>query len=398
MTFPNFRLYLLSLLVVGFSSCKKDSIATAIVPNKADTFVKINPSTTKLPRLSAGYKQQKQVAIEKFANKVWRSGNDNISFLVARNGEVIYEQYNGYSNKSEKTDIDAHTPLHIASVSKILTASAILKLIDAGRIDLNQKVNTILTTFPYPEITIKTLLNHRSGLRNYAYFTSEKSVWNSRDTLTNEDILRLLGEKNITLSYPTDTHFAYCNTNYAMLALVIEKVTGLKYGAAMKQMIFDPLGMKDTFVFDLADKDKVSQSYKGNNVRLAYDFLDAVYGDKNIYSTPRDLLKFDMATYGPDFLDKKLLDQVFKGYSYENKGTKNYGLGIRMVEWESGQKFFFHNGWWHGNTSAYVTLRDEKVTMISLSNKFSTKPYKIRKLAPLFGDYPFEKDKDDLLE
>ncbi len=398
MTLPQNRIYLVLLLSTIFLSCKKDKVLTDTIAVKADTFVKINPSTQKLPRLSAGYQQQKENAIEKFADKVWRSGNDNVSFLVARNGQVIYEKYEGYANKSEKTDIDAHTPLHIASVSKILTAAAVLKLVDAGKLKLNQKVNTVLTTFPYSDITIKTLLNHRSGLKNYAYFASEKANWNSRDTLTNDAILRLLGEKNISLAYPADTHFSYCNTNYAMLALVIEKITGLKYGAAMKRMIFDPLGMKDTFVFDLADKDKVSQSYKGNNVKLAYDFLDAVYGDKNIYSTPRDLLKFDMATYGPDFLDKKLLKQVFKGYSYESKGTKNYGLGIRMVEWETGQQFFFHNGWWHGNTSAYVTLRNEKVTMIALSNKFSRKPYMIRKLAPLFGDYPFQKSKDDLFE
>ena len=398
MTFPNSRLYLFIFLLVGILSCKKDKVDTNQTVAKEDTFVKINPSAIKLPRLSAGYKEQKHASIERFVNKLWRSGNDNVSFLVARNGEIIYEQYEGYAIKDKKTNIDAHTPLHIASVSKILTAAAVLKLVDAGRLNLNQKVNTVLKTFPYPEVTIKTLLNHRSGLRNYAYFASEKTNWDSRDTLTNDDILRILGEKNIPLAYPNDTHFSYCNTNYAMLALVIEKITGLEYGAAMKQMIFDPLGMEDTFVFKLEDKEKVSQSYKGNNVRLAFDFLDAVYGDKNIYSTPRDLLKFDMATYSPDFLDKKLLKQVFKGYSYESKGTKNYGLGIRMVEWETGQKFFFHNGWWHGNTSSYVTLREEKVTIIALSNKFSRKPYMIRKLAPLFGDYPFEKGKDDLLE
>ena len=393
-------IYILSFIAFLTFSCseKKTSNPTdSAIEN--DTFVRIRPSNVKLPKLSDGYKSQKKAIVEKFANKVWRSGNDNISFLVARNGQIVYEKYEGYANKAEKTDIDSHTPLHIASVSKTLTAAAILKLVDADKLELDQKVNTILKTFPYEDVTIRMLLNHRSGLRNYAYFTSEKDVWDTKVTLRNKDILRLLGEKQIALAYPADTHFAYCNTNYAMLALVIEKITGMTYGKAMQEMIFKPLGMKDTYVFDYdTDKEKASGSYKGNNMRLAYDFLDAIYGDKNIYSTPRDLLKFDMATYSPDFLKKKLLKQVFKGYSYESKGTKNYGLGFRMIEWETGQTFFFHNGWWHGNTSSYVTLREEKVTIIALSNKFSRKPYMVRKLAPAFGDYPFEKDKEDLLE
>ncbi|HLA54584.1 MAG TPA: serine hydrolase domain-containing protein [Flavobacterium sp.] len=352
------------------------------------------PCSLKLPKLSVSYVNEKQAMVERFANKLWNK-NDNVSFLVARNGQIIYEKYAGYAD-NKKNFITAHTPMHIASVSKMLTAAAIMQLVNRDKLDLDQKVNTILKTFPYPDITIRMLLNHRSGLRNYAYFTADPGVWDTKQTITNEDILRLLGEKNIALATPAGTHFAYCNTNYAMLALVIERITGLKYGEAMQRMIFKPLGMTDTYVFDLEkDKETASQTFKGNGLHLAYDFLDAVYGDKNIYSTPRDLMKFDMATYDPNFLDKDLFKQVYKGYSYESKGTKNYGLGIRMIEWETGQHFYFHNGWWHGNTSSYVTLRNEKVTIIALSNKMTKKTYLVRKLAPGFGDYPFKKDKDE---
>jgi CubicO group peptidase (beta-lactamase class C family) len=168
----------------------------------------------------------------------------------------------------------------------------------------------------------------------------------------------------------------------------------------MKKLVFDPLQMTNTFVYDLKkDSKTASKSYKGNKLRYANTYLDDIYGDKNIYSTPRDLLKFDMATYNPNFLNKKLLDEVFKGYSYESHGTKNYGLGIRMYEWENGKKMFYHNGWWHGNTSAYLKLKDEKATIICLSNKFTRATYKIKVLSSLFGNYPFEiKSKDDSLE
>lgn len=356
----------------------------------------MQPSKVKYPKLNPAFVAAKKVQIEHFRERHFGSENSNLSMLVAKNGQIIFERYQGIANRENKTDVTVDTPLHIASVSKVLTATAVLLLVNKKKIDLDQKVNTILDNFPYPDITVKHLLSHRSGLRNYAYFTEDKGVWDRHVTLTNQDILNLFAEKNIQLEYPTDTHFAYCNTNYAMLALIIEKITGMKYPEAMREMIFKPLGMDHTYVFEY-DKDLSTAvpSYKGNNVRLAWDYLDAVYGDKNIYSTPRDLLQFDMARKAQTFLKPKLRNKIYMGYSNEHKGEKNYGLGIRMIEWESGQKFYFHNGWWHGNTSSYITLVKENVTIIAISNKFTRNTYAVRKLAPIFGDYPFKFDDED---
>jgi CubicO group peptidase (beta-lactamase class C family) len=379
------------------SSCKNTTgDATAQELSDAqlhkDTLPKMKPLKDEEPKLTAEYINTKKAAITSFYNKNWPNKSANGSFLVAKNGQIIFEKYEGYANFNTKRPITSTTPLHLASVSKVLTATAILKLVNAKRIALDQKVNTILKEFPYPEVTIRTLLNHRSGLRNYAYFTDrDKSIWDRHNILTNQDILTIMASKNISLEYKTDTRFTYCNTNYAMLALIIEKITKLSYKEAMSQIIFKPLDMNHTFVFDYEkDKDSVAPSYKGNKVEIGKDYLDAIYGDKNIYSTPRDLLKFDRATSAPDFLEPELLSQVYKGYSNEHKGTKNYGLGIRMINWETGQNFYFHNGWWHGNTSSYITLKKEGVTIIALSNKFTRKTYDVRKLASLFGDYPFK--------
>jgi len=387
----------LLFLILVLSSCNKQK---KIEPNDTnlteDTLPKMKPFTNEVPKLTAEYINLKKGAIEAFYNKNWRNNSLNGSFLVAKNGQIIYERYEGYANFGTKTLITADTPLHLASVSKVITATAVLKLINVKKIDLDQKVNAILKTFPYPEVTIRTLLNHRSGMRSYSYFTDKKDIWDRHNILTNQDILTILATKDIALESKTDTRFAYCNTNYVILALIIEKITGLTYKEAMKQMIFEPLGMKNTFVMDY-DKDRktVVPSYKGNRVEIGMDFLDAVYGDKNIYSTPRDLLKLDRARSASTFLEPELLNQVYKGYSYEHRGRKNYGLGIRMVQWETGQTLYYHNGWWHGNTSSYVTLRNENVTIISLSNKFSRNPYNIRKLSALFGDYPFKLNTDE---
>ena len=357
-----------------------------------DVLPKMKPLVNENPKLTSEYLNSTKNSIDSFYNRNWPNNSMNGSFLVAKNGQIIYEKYEGFANFRDKTPITSTTPIHIASVSKVLTATAILKLVNAKRIGLDDKVTVYLAAFPYPEVTIRMLLSHRSGMRSYAYFTDrDKNVWDRHNTLTNQDILTIMGTKNIGLEQKTGTRFAYCNTNYAMLALIIEKVTKLSYREAMSKMIFKPLGMTNTFVLDFdKDKKKVAPSYKGNRVEIGIDYLDKVYGDKNIYSTPRDLLKFDRARNSPSFLEPALLKQVYTGYSNEHPGRKNYGLGIRMINWETGKSFYFHNGWWHGFTSSYITLKDENVTIIALSNKFTKSTYSVRKLAPLFGDYPFK--------
>ncbi len=382
--------YILALfLLILFTSCNKlrknkDSITK---PTLAYAMMPLEDS---LPKLSEIYKQTKKKEIEHFFLNKFSNHFENMCFLVAKNGQIIYEKYDGYADKGNNILNSPETPLHIASVSKVLTAAAILKLIVAKKMSLDQKVNTLLDGFPYPDITIRTLLNHRSGMKKYNYFCDDKANWGRDKTLTNKDILTVLITKKIPLEYKTDTHFSYNNTNYAMLALIIEKVTGMRYRLAMKQIIFDPLGMKHTFVMDeTSDKNEGTPSYKYNYQKYPFDFLDAVYGDKNIYSTPRDLLKFDLARNAPHFLSPELIKEVYKGYSYESKGIKNYGLGIRMREWDTGQTLYYHNGWWHGNTACFINLKKENAVIIALSNKFTTKTFQLKQLSALFGDYPF---------
>lgn len=382
---------LFSLTFLLLISCDKSGkIKNPFKKNKSGLEYAMLPLEDSLPKLSDSYKNTKKREIENFFTNNFANDFENMSFLVAKNGQIIYEKYDGFADKENNILNSPETPLHIASVSKVLTASAILKLIDAKKISLDQKLTTLFEKFPYPDVTIKTLLNHRSGMKKYNYFCDDKANWGRNKTLTNKDLLEVIINKNIPLETKTDTHFSYNNTNYALLALIIEKVTGMKYSQAMKKIIFEPLGMKNTFVFDeTTPKEKGTPSYKYNYVKYPFDFLDAVYGDKNIYSTPRDLLKFDLARNAPGFLSKDLLEQVYKGYSYESKGSKNYGLGIRLREWDTGQKLFYHNGWWHGNTASYITLRKENAVIIALSNKFTRKTFQMKRLSALFGDYPF---------
>ncbi|MDI9258435.1 serine hydrolase domain-containing protein [Flavobacterium sedimenticola] len=388
---PLYSLLFSTSLLLTVSCSKQEKTAEGVIKINKNGIPVMQPLQEPLPKLSPSFINDKKYGVSMFFEKTWSEKNDNVSFLVAKNGQIIYENYMGYANKQKDEKITKDTPLHIASVSKMLTATAVLMLIDAKKIKLEQKVNTIIDSFPYPDVTIQTLLNHRSGMKNYAYFTYENNNWDTKKLLTNQDIIKVMVEKEIPLETKTDTHFSYCNTNYAVLALIIEKITGLSYPEAMKEMIFTPLGMTHTYVCDFEkDKHHIVPSYKGNNVEIGTDYLDGIYGDKNIYSTPRDLLKFDVARYAPFFLNPELLKKVYQGYSYEAKGLRNYGLGVRIIEFEKGEPFFYHNGWWHGNTSSMITLRKEKVTIITLSNKYTKKTYQTKKIASLFGDYPFK--------
>lgn len=342
------------------------------------------------------YLNIKKNRLTEYYDKIFGT-NDDFSggFLVAKNGKIIYEKYSGFSNYEKEIPMSDGTPLHLASISKVFTATAILKLVQDEKINLDEKVKTYLPDFPYQNTTVRTLLNHRSGLPHYSRFKESVKGWNSKKALTNQDVLNYLKRYRFALLSKNNTRFNYCNTNYAMLALIIESVSGKSYSEAMNEIIFEPLGMQNTFVFDFfSQKDNVSQSYLSTRKNYGWDEFDAIYGDKNIYSTPRDLIKFDLASYSPDFLKKELWDEALKGYSYEKKGEKNYGLGIRMREWKTGQALHYHNGWWHGNTSSYVTLKKDTVAIIALSNKYTKKPYQIMKLSALFGDYPFDLDKD----
>lgn len=384
------HLYIKSIaLTLFFSTCNNNQNIAQVKPNTetvTNNFnVKFNPVTPK-------YKLETSQLVEDYYRKYINSGAFSGGFLMAKNGQIIYEDYTGFSNYAKKEAITPETPMHVASVGKVITAVSVLKLADKKMIDIDQKVNFYLEGFPYDNITVRQLLNHRSGIPYYGNFTSIKGMWDKKKTITNKDVLELLNTNNIKLDFKPDTKFTYCNTNYVLLALIVEKVTGRTFQDALKAMIFDPLKMSNTFVFDdIQKKDSVTQSFHENYKKMHWDYMDGTYGDKNIYTTPRDLLKLDKALYSSNFLSKEMKSQMFKGYSYEKKGANNYGLGLRMIEpMESlGNKYTFHNGWWRGNKTSYVTLQKDTIAIICFNNKNSASAYKTKQLAAKLGNYPF---------
>lgn len=295
----------------------------------------------------------------------------NGSVLVGYQGHIIYERYFGYADKLRGTRLDRNAAVQLASTSKTFTATAIMYLHQHKYLNIDHTVQTYLPNFPYPKITIKMLLNHRSGLPDYLKWWGRY-----KNTITpayNDELLEMFQKYKPGLEFASDTRFKYSNSNYALLARLIEEVTEMKYKDFMKQYIFDPIGMKNTFVYDPADglPANATKSYRADWVEYPIVFSDGIYGDKGIYSTVRDMYRWDQSFYDNEFLDSNTTEYAYGPCSFETKGIKNYGLGWRMYCYPDGDKVVFHNGWWHGNNTVFLRFIKDNFTIIVLGNKYN---------------------------
>ena len=335
--------------------------------------------------------------IDQYYKKVWEGSDLSGGILVAKEDEIVYENYRGFGRQDNQMPINKNTPLHVASVSKTLTAMAIMKLVEAGKIKLSDRLTQFFPGFPYPNVTVQTLLNQRSGLPKYEHFITKiqpTPAEFSKTYITNQDVLNMLIKYKPELARDTDTGFMYCNTNFALLGLIVEKITKISFPKAMKEMIFTPLKMNNTYVFQEKDIPTAAQSfYYGGNRLYPLDRLDLIFGDKNVYTTPRDLYNFSKAMFSKDFLKPELMEMIFTPYSNEKAGQNNYGLGFRMKIFGNGEKLTYHNGWWHGSNSVFAHLLKSKVTIVAIGNKYSGKVYTALALSGLFEDFPPQKDK-----
>ena len=329
-----------------------------------------------------------KTACELWYDSVLKQKGFNGGMLVAKNGNTIFEQYNGTGHLPGTDTISANTALHIASVSKTFTAMAVLKLLQDGKLNLDNEYGNYFPAFNYPGVTIRSLLNHRSGLPNYTHFL-ENMGWDKSRFATNEDVLNFLitRKSELTDISAPDTHFSYCNTNYALLALLIEKISGKKYADFINQTFFIPLQMKNSYVFSLADTTKAIPSYNWHGKIEPVNFLDMVYGDKNIYTTPGDLLIWDRALSTNLLFTNETLEQAYAPYSNEKPGIRNYGLGWRMYIYPTGKKIIYHNGWWHGSNACFIRLINDSATIIVIGNKFTRAVYRAKTLTSIFGNY-----------
>ena len=336
-------------------------------------------------------------------------GNKGFSgqILIAKNGEVIFEDYKGYSNYSDKTAILPETPIHLASISKTFTGMAALKLWEEEKLDLKAPVTKYFASFPYKEVTIEQLLSHRSGLPDYTYFMepnkyktvkvkNKRGRWVKKLKLikaetpfrqglyNNQDVLDYMVTKRPAPAAMPNRVFKYCNTNFVVLALIIEKITGQDFPTYMAETIFKPLKMENTYVFSAKSIDKYTPSYNARMVPYKIEKYDCIYGDKNVYSTARDMYLWDKALTEGSYVKQSTLEMAYQPQSPINKYHHDYGLGWRILAKPNEQRLVYHNGWWHGNNTVFTRLISESATIIILGNKFNRSIYKGKEIASVF--------------
>ena len=335
--------------------------------------------------------------IDSYYKNVWEKGDLWGGFLVAKGDEILYEGYRGFTQDNKQDPVNDTVALHVASISKSITAMAVMKLIEAGKLELDAPLTQYFPKFPYPKVTVFTLLSQRSGLPKYEYFIEKiepEPAELSKEYISNQDILNLLIRYKPDLARETNTGFMYCNTNYALLALLVEHATKIPFPEAMQQIVFRPLKMKHTYILQEKDMESAAKSFYQRGPRVyPYDRLDLIYGDKNVYTTPRDLLNFSKAMFAKNFLREDLYKMVFEPYSNERPGINNYGLGFRMKVFNENEKLTYHNGWWHGTNSVFGHLLKSNVTIIAIGNKYSSRVYTSLALSGLFENFPYETEK-----
>lgn len=313
--------------------------------------------------------------INEIMQNLHKKSGFNGNVLVAKKGKILYENSFGWANYLTRDSLKINSRFELASVSKTMTSTAIMMLMERGKLKLDQDVRAFFPDFPYEGVTIRLLLTHRSGMMNYVYFTDDiyrKEHRNQRKGLTNAEEMALIAQYKPHPFNKPNVRFLYNNSNFMVLGSIIEKVTGMPYAQFMKENIFKPAGMMHTDVYSKATYEKIPVDVVGHDrnswrYSVAQNFLDGPVGDKGIYSTVGDLYLFDRAMRQNRLISAASQDSAYTPRNPMVRGHFNYGYGWRIFE-SPGQKVVYHTGWWHGFRHIYLRDLKNDITIVLLGN------------------------------
>jgi CubicO group peptidase (beta-lactamase class C family) len=279
----------------------------------------------------------------------------------------------------DQDSLKPDTRFQLASLSKTFTAVGVLKLMEEGKLKLKDLLTDFFPELPFKKVTVEMLLSHRSGIPNYVNLFGDMAVAKDLHPDNKELIGWLANTERRYIDRP-GRNFSYSNSNYALLASIIEKVSGMTYSNYMRAKIFDPLGMKDTWLITDSTEEALKNrawSYTPQWEKKPADNFDGVLGDKGIFSTVDDLLKWYNALTGYKVLSKETIESAWKPRSFEKPGARNYGYGFRMLGDHDTDKVVFHNGWWNSYNSLFYIQPYHKFVVIVLGNKYNPDIYDI---------------------
>lgn len=293
--------------------------------------------------------------------------------LVVRDGSVVLREIYGLADLEKNVPASPQTNYRLASVTKQFTAAAILLLADRGRISLDDAVEHFLAGVP-PGITLRHLLTHTSGLIDYEELIPEGTT----AQLMDRDVLELLRKVNRTYFAPGGS-YRYSNTGYALLALIVEKVSGRTFATFLHDEIFLPLSMENTVAFENGVSSVANRAFgysrrDGGWERTDQSLTSAVLGDGGIYSSIDDLARWNEALEKSRLLRPETWQLAFTPSTPTDDPAVQYGFGWR-VGTHRGHRTLWHSGETRGFRNVLLRFPDDRLTVVVLTNRNDPPPY-----------------------
>jgi CubicO group peptidase (beta-lactamase class C family) len=287
--------------------------------------------------------------------------------LVARDGKIVFQGALGLADVESARQVDANSKFRIGSVTKQFTAAAILKLVEEGKISVDDRLDKFLPDFPRgADVTIHQLLTHTSGIPSY---TDDPSFYSTvTEPTTEEELIATFAGKDFVFEPGTD--FRYNNSGYFLLGHIVRKVSGKDLGEYLQESFFEPLGMNDTGMHSAAvalENEAIGYSVQGDSVTLAINWaMSRAGGAGALYSTVGDLMKWNEALFSGKVLKEETLRKAFTAVKESGVGMR-YGYGW-MIGQQRGLSVISHAGGLNGFQSNLVRFPEQNVTIVALHN------------------------------
>jgi len=313
--------------------------------------------------------------VERLFRKITDGEKPGAAVLVAQNGKILYQHGFGYANIEKDIPVTPETKFRIGSITKQFTAAAILKLVEKGKMKLDDKLSKYIPDFPRgDEVTIYHLLTHTSGFNCY----TEDAGFVERVTqpITTEELINEF--KTYDFDFEPGTQWSYCNSGYFILGYLVEQVSGMSYPAFLKKTFFQPLGMKNTGVH-VRGKTYKNEAFGYDaedpaNIKPSLDWNMAWAGGAgNLYSTVGDLFLWNEAVFNDKVLKPETLKAAHTPASLNNGEIAQsftnggYGFGWAITEFR-GEKEITHSGGLHGWLTNLSRIPKENLTVAVLTN------------------------------
>jgi len=314
--------------------------------------------------------------LKHFCDSIYSFRNYNKIFngalVIAYKDSIIFQRCEGYRDYKTKIPVDNQSFFELASASKPITATAILLAYEKKYLSIYDSVSKFIPDFPYPDVTIFHLLTHRSGLPEYFYFC-DHYISDKKKYISNSDVIQTMIKNKIYPYYKPNKRFKYCNTNYVLLASIIEISSGKNFKDFVRREIFEKIGENEIYFFDELQCDSIkikkTTGYYRNGKEYVPLYLNGVYGDKGIYLTPIGLYKFLRALDKGELISDSLKYLAWNENYNEIKNKHTYALGWRIY-FDNNRKIVYHTGKWNGFKSLAVILPEIEIYAVFLSNNY----------------------------